>query len=179
MVPMLPADPVVIYPKEGIFLKHGRDVMPAPDFVTLVCHMSPYRPHNLRKDFWEKLEAERPVDERLAAAAVKREDEVVSCMVQEDTVGAVTHPSGMRVRCGLPAKEARVETTSISADPSGVLDQSVRKAEAQLGDDDKSQAGGSLRNMYTRSQSAKSPKLTRRQKDSAKIMEWTGVRSVP
>ncbi|KNC70133.1 hypothetical protein SARC_17344, partial [Sphaeroforma arctica JP610] len=93
--------------------------MPAPDFVTVVCHMSPYRPLKLRKEFWEKLEAERPVFERLAAATVKREDEVVSYMVQEDivvedTVGTVTHPSGKRVRCGLPAEEIGVETTPIS-----------------------------------------------------------------
>ncbi|KNC82748.1 hypothetical protein SARC_04989 [Sphaeroforma arctica JP610] len=119
MVPILSADPVVIYPKKDVFLKHGREVMPAPNFVTLVCHISPYRPHNLRKDFWEKLEAERFVFERLAAAAVKREDDVVSCMVQEDTVGAVTHPSGKRARCGLPAEEAGLETTPISAVASG------------------------------------------------------------
>ncbi|KNC82702.1 hypothetical protein SARC_05020 [Sphaeroforma arctica JP610] len=112
MVPMLSANPVVIYPKEGVFLQHGREVMPAPNFVTLVCHMSPYRPHKLRKDLWVKLEAERPVFERLAAAAVKREVEVVSCMVQAGTVGAVTHPSGKRVSCGLPAK-AGVEATPI------------------------------------------------------------------
>ncbi|KNC72854.1 hypothetical protein SARC_14588 [Sphaeroforma arctica JP610] len=126
---MLSADPVVIYPKEGVFLKHGREVMPAPDFVTLVCHMGPYRPYKLRKDFWEKLEAERPVFERLAVAAVEREDEVDSCMVQkdivvEDTVGAVTHPSGTRVRFGLPAK-AGVETTPISGGDSKREDEVV------------------------------------------------------
>ncbi|KNC75744.1 hypothetical protein SARC_11736 [Sphaeroforma arctica JP610] len=222
----------MIYPKEGVFFKHGREIISAPNFVTSVCHMSPYTPHKLRKDFWEKLEAERPVFERLATAAVKREDEVVSCMVledrlveatvdavthpsgkrvrcglpakagvettpisgggskredevvscmvQEDTVGAVTHPSG-KVRCGLPAEEAGVETTPISAvgtfstqswqDSSGVLEQSVRKAEAQLDECDESQAGGSVRAMYTCCQSAKSPKLTRKLRDSAKIVD--------
>ncbi|KNC74021.1 hypothetical protein SARC_13423, partial [Sphaeroforma arctica JP610] len=119
MVPLLLADPVVIYPEAGVFLKHGREVMPSPDFVTLVCHVSPYRPQKLRKDFWEKLDAERPVFERLAAAAAKREDEVATCMVQEgrlvkDTVNAVTYPSGKRVRCGLPAEKAGVEATPIS-----------------------------------------------------------------
>ncbi|KNC74778.1 hypothetical protein SARC_12684 [Sphaeroforma arctica JP610] len=132
---LLSADPMVIYPKEVVFLRYGQESMPAPDFVALVYHMSPYRPQKLRKDFWEKLEAD--LFEKLAVAAVKREDEVVSCMVQEDTVGAVTHPSWKGVRCGLPAEEAGVETTPISVvgafssqswrDISEVLDQSVRK----------------------------------------------------
>ncbi|KNC72280.1 hypothetical protein SARC_15166 [Sphaeroforma arctica JP610] len=77
-------------------------------------------------------------------------------MVQEDTLGAVTHPSGKTVRCVLPAEEAGIETTLISAvgafftqswqDPSEVLEQSVQKAKAQLDECD--------------NQSAKSPKIT-------------------
>ncbi|KNC84694.1 hypothetical protein SARC_03099 [Sphaeroforma arctica JP610] len=102
-------------------------------------------------------------------------------MVQEDTVGVVTHPSGKRVWCGLPAEEAGVEATPISAvgafssqswrDSSEVLDQAVRKAEAQLEEVGMPQAGGSLGAVYTRSHNAKSPKLTHRQKDMAKIVD--------
>ncbi|KNC74447.1 hypothetical protein SARC_13007 [Sphaeroforma arctica JP610] len=102
-------------------------------------------------------------------------------MVQEDTVGAVTHPSGKKVRCGLPAEEAGVETTPISEvgafssqswrDTSEVLDQSVRKAEAQLEQVGALQSAGSFGAMYTRSQSAKSPKLTRLQRDLAQIVD--------
>ncbi|KNC77945.1 hypothetical protein SARC_09610 [Sphaeroforma arctica JP610] len=123
MVSLLSADPMVIYPKKGIFLKHGTEPMGAPGFFTL-------------------LEANRPAWEKLAAAAVLREEDIVSCMTQSGVIGAVTHPSGKPVRRGMPAEEAGIATTLVGAVSAltfttqpwraakGVLSESLKHAEA-------------------------------------------------
>ncbi|KNC79158.1 hypothetical protein SARC_08438 [Sphaeroforma arctica JP610] len=53
--------------------------------------------------------------EKLAAAAILRDEDVVSCMTQSEVIETVAHPNEKSVRRGMPAEEEGIKTTPVSA----------------------------------------------------------------
>ncbi|KNC83257.1 hypothetical protein SARC_04494 [Sphaeroforma arctica JP610] len=101
MVPLLADTPIVIPPAHGVFLKHGREPMSPPPFVTLICHLSPRcEKFTLAERFWATVDAHRPVTSALVGALTTRPDDLESCMVQDRLAPAVAGVVEKPVRCG-------------------------------------------------------------------------------
>ncbi|KNC74703.1 hypothetical protein SARC_12758, partial [Sphaeroforma arctica JP610] len=145
MVPSLADTPIVIPPAHGVFLRYGREPMPPPPFVTLICHLSPRcEKFTSAEGFWAAVDAHRPVTSALVRALANRPDDLESCIVQDRVAPAVAGVVEKPVRCGHDPSlggfalkpiehvvgSCTFMTTTVKPDES-VLEESVRRAERE------------------------------------------------